>query len=75
MFDWNHDGKIDYKDHAFYNNVVEPGMKKDSSSCPSSSSNKNTGNQSHNTSDSNSHGLAIFIAICVVYFFIKLIGG
>ena len=24
MLDWNYDGKIDYKDHAFYNNVVEP---------------------------------------------------
>ena len=37
MLDWNHDGKIDYKDHAFYNNVVEPGMKKDSFSCSSGS--------------------------------------
>ena len=26
--DWNYDGKIDYKDQAFYYNVVEPGMNK-----------------------------------------------
>ena len=24
MIDWNQDGKHDYEDHAFYNNVVEP---------------------------------------------------
>ena len=75
MLDWNHDGKIDYKDHAFYNNVVEPGMKKDSSSRSSGSSNKNTSNQSHYTAETNSNGWTIFIVICVVYFFIKLIGG
>ena len=73
--DWNHDGKHNWQDHAFYNNVVEPGMKKDSSLRSASSSNKNTSNQLHNTSESNSHALTIFIVICVVYFFIKLIGG
>lgn len=72
--DWNHDGKHDWQDHAFYNNVVEPGMKKDSSSRSTSSSNKNMGKQSNNTSEPNSHGLTIFIVICVLYFFIKLIG-
>ena len=75
MLDWNHDGKIDYKDHAFYNNVVEPGIKKDASSCSSSSSNKITSSKSNYTSESNSNGWTIFIVICVVYFFIKLIGG
>lgn len=73
--DWNHDGKHDWQDHAFYNNVVESGMKKDSSLRSASSFNKNTSNQLLNTSESNSHGLTIFIVICVVYFFIKLIGG
>ena len=73
--DWNQDGKIDYKDHAFYNNVVEPGMKKDSSSTSNTSSNKNTGNKSIHGTETNSNGIAIFIIICVVYFFIKLIGG
>ena len=75
MLDWNHDGKIDYKDHAFYNNVVEPGMKKDSSSHANGSSNKSKGNNSHYSTETNSNGIAIFIIICVVYFFIKLIGG
>ena len=75
MLDWNHDGKIDYKDHAFYHNVVEPGMKKDSSSPSNTSSNKNTGNKSIHSTETSSNGLAIFIVICVVYFFIKLIGG
>ena len=73
--DWNHDGKIDYKDHAFYNNVIEQGTKKDSSSISNTSSNKNTGNRSIHSTETNSNGLAIFIVICVVYFFIKLIGG
>ena len=75
MLDWNHDGKIDYKDHSFYNNVVEPGMNKDSSSHANSSSNKSKGNNSHYSTETNSNGIAIFIIICVVYFFIKLIGG
>ena len=25
--DWNNDGKHDYQDHAFYNNVVSPSEK------------------------------------------------
>ena len=25
--DWNHDGKIGYKDHAFYSNVIKSGSK------------------------------------------------
>lgn len=71
MLDWNHDGKIDYKDHAFYNNVVEPGMKKDEKS--SSGDYKHSSGSS--PAESSGKGWAIFIGICVVYLFIKLIGG
>ena len=70
MLDWNHDGKIDYKDRAFYNNVVEPGMKKDEKS---SSSYKHSSDSS--PAESIGKGWAIFIGICIVYSFIKLIGG
>lgn len=49
--DWNHDGKHDWHDHAFYNNVVEPGMKKSSSSAHKSSYYKNTDNSTNNIYD------------------------
>ena len=75
MLDWNHDGKIDYKDHAFYNNVVESGIRKDSSSRLNTSSNKNTGSNSNYSTETNSNGVIVFIVICIVYFVIKLIGG
>ena len=75
MLDWNHDDKIDYKDHAFYNNVVKTGMKKDSSSFSNTSSRKNTRNTSNHSTKTTSTGLVAFIVICVLYFFIKRIGG
>lgn len=74
--DWNHDGKQDHQDHAFYNNVVEPGMRK-SSSQSGGFSRKNTGNthDSQNYSNSSGKGWALLIGICILYLFIKLIGG
>lgn len=75
--DWNHDGKHDQQDHAFYNNVVEPGMG-ETSSQSGSFSRKNTGNNtwdSQNYSNISGKGWGIFVGICVLYFFIKLIGG
>ena len=75
--DWNHDGKIDYKDHAFYSNVIKSGS-------------KNTGTQytgvarkttlskasdSQDSSESSGQGWSIFIGISVLYLFVKLIGG
>ena len=72
MLDWNHDGKIDYKDHAFYNNVVEPGMKKDEKSLSSGVHKHASGPSS---TESSGKGRVIFIGICVAYLFIKLIGG
>ena len=73
MLDWNHDGKIDYKDHAFYNNVVEPGMKK----CENSSSGNGSNKSSYQSSstEGNGRGINIFVGICVLYLIIKLIGG
>ena len=71
MLDWNHDGKIDYKDHAFYNNVVEPGMKKGENSSSSNGSNKN----SYSSTEGSGSGIKIFVWICVLYLIIKLIGG
>ena len=70
MLDWNHDERMDCKDHVFYNNVVETGMKKDEKSsggykCSSPSS----------LVESSGKSGAIFIGIGVLYLFIKLIGG
>ena len=73
MLDWNHDGKIDYKDHAFYNNVVEPGMKKSENSSSSNGSNNNT--YQHSSTEESGSGIKIFVGICVLYLIINLIGG
>ena len=72
MLDWNHDGKIDYKDHAFYNNVVEPGIKK--SEKPSLDNGSNKKSSASSSTEGSGKGVAIFIAICVLYLIIKLIG-
>ena len=75
--DWNHDGKIDHQDHAFYNNVVEPSEKKTHSQNIGTYHKNTTNNTSnlHGYSKSGDKGWAIFIGICVLYLFIKLIGG
>ena len=71
--DWNHDGKIDYKDHAFYNNVVEPGLKKNENVSSNNGSNKDSSTPS--SAEGSGKGWAIFIGICVLYLIIKLIGS
>ena len=38
--DWNHDGKHDWQDHAFYNNVVSDGVHKSSTSSGGNGSNQ-----------------------------------
>ena len=73
MLDWNHDGKIDYKDHAFYNNVVEPGMKKSENSSSSNGSNKSSYQPS--SIEGSGSGIKIFVGMCELYLIIKLIGG
>ena len=72
--DWNHDGKHDWKDDAFYNNVIAPENKDSSSFHSGSSGNKNSNNTNYSSSSS-SNGWAWFIVICIFYFLIKLIGG
>ena len=68
MLDWNHDGKHDWKDDAFFHNVV---MKDSDKGTETKSS--NSGSSSTNSSGSSSNGLTWFIVLCVVYFIIKLI--
>ena len=70
--DWNNDGKHDWRDDAFYNNVIAPEDKGSSSSHGRASSNKNSNNNTHYSSSSSGGGWAWFIGICVVYFLIKL---
>ena len=66
--DWNHDGKHDWKDDAFFHNVIM----KDSEKEFSSKSNNNSSFRGPSTNSSN--GLTWFIVLCIVYFIIKLIG-
>ena len=72
MLDWNHDGKMDYKDHAFYNNVVEPGMKK---SVNYSSNGSKNSSYSFSSTEGSGSGIKIFVGIWVLYLIIKLIGS
>ena len=73
MMDWNHDGKIDYKDHAFYNNVVEPGLKKNEKHSSINGSNKESSTQS--SAEGGGKGAVILVGITVLYLIIKLIGA
>ena len=70
MIDWNHDGKIDYKDEAFFHNVVLKGEEKDKEF------EEETGitPYSHTTSSDSSSAKWFFI-ILAIYIFIKIIGG
>ena len=58
--DWNHDGKHDWKDDAFYHNVVSDDANK---KCESSSS------------SSGSSGAVWFLVLFIVWIFSKIIGG
>ena len=66
MIDWNHDGKYDWKDDAFFHNVVMKDFEKNEDTKSNSSYS--------DSSTSSSNGLTWFIVLCVVYFIIKLIG-
>ena len=68
--DWNHDGKIDYKDDAFFHNVA---MKDSSKETGTKSSNSR--NSSTDSSASSINGLTWFIILCIVYLISKIIGG
>ena len=72
MLDWNHDGKIDYKDHAFYNNVVEPGIGGENSSADRDIDRKSSARSSSAETGS---GVGILLGILVLCLIIKLIGG
>ncbi len=65
--DWNHDGKHDWKDDAFFHNVVMKDSEKETRD-------KNCNHTSSGSSSSNSNnGIIWFIVLCVVYFIVKLI--
>lgn len=68
--DWNHDGKHDYKDEAFFHSEV---MKSDEKQTSKNGS-KNTSNRS-STSNVDSSGAGWFWGLLIAYIFIKLIGG
>lgn len=65
MIDWNHDGKIDWKDDAFYNNVIDE------------SNNKSTNNTNHShkstSNSSSSTGVRWCIVLLVIWFISILI--
>ena len=70
--DWNNDGKHDWQDHAFYNNVIDSNDKQVEHSVG-----RNTGKQNSNgyTSQSSGKGVFIVVLICVGYLLIKLISS
>ena len=70
--DWNNDGKHDWKDHAFYNNVIS---QNDKSEASSSSKSTNSSHNNNSSEASSNCGLTVFIALILVYMFLKLIGG
>lgn len=72
--DWNNDGKHDWKDDAFYNNVIATDNKSSGSSYNGSSNHKKTNGNSHNSSSSDSsNGWTLFIVFWVVYILVKLL--
>ena len=73
MLDWNYDGKIDYKDHAFYNNVVEPGINGSKNSFGVRDIDRKSSARS--SSAEIGRGVGIFIRVVVLCLIIKLIGG
>ena len=70
MIDWNHDGKIDYKDEAFFHNVVLKGEEKDKEL-----EEKGTIPYSHSTSSDSGNGAKWFFIILFIYIFMQIIGG
>ena len=70
MIDWNHDGKVDYKDDAFFHNIVM----KDSEN---KSTIKNQARNSNSSSSSGeiSSGAVWCFVLFIVWLFSKLIGG
>ena len=71
--DWNHDGKHDYKDHAFYNNVISTGEKKTART--SGGYHKATDKRNSGVGDrSSGRGWFVMIVAIVLYLIIKAIG-
>ena len=73
MLDWNYDGKIDYEDHAFFNNVVEPGINGSKNSSGVRDIDKKSSARS--SSAEIGRGVGIFIRVVVLCLIIKLMGG
>ena len=73
MLDWNYDGKIDYKDHAFYNNVVEPGINGSKNSSGVRDIDRKS--SARVSSAETGRGVGIFIGVVGLCLIIKLIGG
>lgn len=69
--DWNHDGKHDHQDHAFYNNVIAPNESEESKG--SNANYKRSINKSSSQSNSGSIGMGwlVLAAIVVLYLIIK----
>lgn len=68
--DWNNDGKHDYHDHAFYNNVVSPS---ENDKSQGGSSGKG-GSHNSDIQLSTPTELIWFVLIYLIYLFITLVG-
>ena len=70
--DWNNDGRHDWQDHAFYNNVVSPSDKSES---PSDGKYTNKNRCQNESKTSLSNGTIIMFVLVILYFLVKLISG
>ena len=62
--DWNHDGNRDWKDDAFYNNIVSEEYEKNGD--------RSNGSYSSGESSSSNSSVTWFVVLCVICFLIKL---
>ena len=67
--DWNNDGKHDWKDDAFYHNVVSDDVNK------KSENSNNSYNGGNSSSSSSGLGVVWFLVLFIVWILSKIIGG
>ena len=74
--DWNHDGKIDHQDHAFYNNVVSDDAHKSSVSGGKNNTPKQTTyiNGKMSEKDEKTCQIIVWVIVGIILFFKLVIG-
>lgn len=68
MMDWNHDGKHDWQDHAFYNNVINDHGK---TSSPQSGGSNGSKNQHSSTGSFGGSWMVWLFVLWIISLFLK----